>query len=110
MERSRRAARVELAVTANGLVGGQCLDFYAAVPQLLERLGLGPHLLVRARTDEQMRRQLLEHAFEVGEDEPVPVRAPPVRDDTVRQDDDIACLLFAVDDDMAEAVSLDPRQ
>ena len=40
----------------------------------------------------------------------MPVRAPPVRDDPVRQDDDIPCLLFAVDDDVAEAVSLDPRQ
>src|SRR6266545_3061128 len=56
-----------------------------------------------------MRGQLLEHVVEVGEDEPVSIRAPPVRDHAVRQNDEVPGLLFAVHDELAEAVFLDPR-
>jgi hypothetical protein len=56
-----------------------------------------------------VRRQLLEDIIEIGEDEPVPVRAPPIRDDPVREHDDIPVVLFAVDDDSTETVSLGPR-
>src|SRR4051812_33273051 len=56
-----------------------------------------------------MLRQLLEHVSEVGDDEAMTVRTPPVRDEPVRQHDHVSRLLFAVDDDSAEAVSLDPR-
>jgi putative phosphoribosyl transferase len=110
MERGRRAARVELAVAVDSLAGRKRRDLDTPLPQLLEHLGLGPHMPVRARTDEQVPRQLLEHVVEVGEDEPMPVRAPPVRDDSLREDDDVPRLLFTVDDDQTEAVSLDPRQ
>ena len=68
MESSRRAARIELAVAANGLAGGQRLDLDTPLSKLLDRLGLGPQLPVRARTDEQVPRQLLVHVVEVGED------------------------------------------
>src|SRR6266511_1575062 len=52
-----------------------------------------------------MLGQLLEHVVEVGEDEPVSIRAPPVRDHAVWQNDDVPGLLFAVHDELAEGYS-----
>src|ERR687891_1708563 len=109
MERGRRGARVELPVPANRLARRQRLDLDPSLPEPLQRLGLGPHPAVRARADEQVPRQLLEHVFEVREDERVPLRTPPVRDDPIRQHDHVPRLLLAVDHDPTEAVSLDPR-
>jgi hypothetical protein len=78
MERSRRATPVELAVAADGLAGRQRLDLNTPLAQLVERLGVGLHSSVRARAYKQVARQLLEHVVEVGQDEPVPVRTPPI--------------------------------
>ena len=70
MESSRRAARVKLAIAANGLAGGQRFDVDTPLSKLLERLGLGPQLPVCARTDEQAPRQLLEHQPRAGSSRP----------------------------------------
>jgi hypothetical protein len=40
MQRGRRAARIELAIAADGLVRRHHLDLDTALPQLLERLGV----------------------------------------------------------------------
>ena len=56
-----------------------------------------------------MRRKLLEHSFQVGEHEPVPVLPPPVGQDPLGEHDHILRLLLAVDKDAAEAVPLDAR-
>jgi hypothetical protein len=109
MERSGCAPRIELAVAADGLIGWERLDLDTALAQPVRRLSLGPHLSVCTGADEQALGQLAEHAIEVGEDERVTVLAPPIRDDAVGQHDHIPRLLFAVDNDPTEAVSLDPR-
>ena len=70
--------------------------------------GIGAHLPVRAGTDDQMLRKFLTDVFEIIQDESVSVCTPPVGEDLPGHD--IARLLFAVDDEAAEAVALEPRQ
>jgi hypothetical protein len=105
----RRAAGVELAVAAYGLVRRQCLDLDAALPQPLERLRVGTHLRVRARAYNQPLRQLIDDVLQVGKDESVPIGSPPVGEHAVWEDDHVTDLLLAVDDEVTEAVVLDSR-
>jgi hypothetical protein len=109
VERGRRAARIELAVAADGLVRRQGLHLDAALAELVERLRLRTHLPVRARADDKPFRQLLEYVVQVGEDESVPIRAPPIGEYALGEDDHVTRLLVAVDDEITEAVSRDPR-
>src|SRR5439155_6616505 len=105
----RRAARVELAVATDSLVRRQGLDLDAPLPELLERLRVGTHLPVGAHAHDQPLRQLLEDVAEIGEHESVPIRPPPVEEHTLGEHDHVTRLLLTVDDQVTEAVSLDPR-
>src|SRR6266545_3325567 len=109
MERGRRAARVELAVATDSLIRRQGLDLDAPLPQLLDCLRVGTHLPVRARPHDQALRQLVDDVFEVGKDESVSIRPPPVGEHALGEDDHVTRLLLTVDDEVSEAVSLDPR-
>src|SRR6266511_3656429 len=105
----RRAARVELAVATHSLVRRQRLDLDAPPPQLLDCLRVGTHLPVRAHAHDQPLRQLLDDVAEIGKDQSVPIRPPPVGEHTLGEDDHVARLLLIVDDEVTEAVSLDRR-
>src|SRR6266542_4590290 len=109
MKRRRRPTRVELAVAADRLARRQRLDLDASLPEPLDRLRVGLHLRVRSRAHDQVLGQLVNDVIEIGEDETVPVRAPPVGHHTVGENDQISRLLLAVDDEMTEAVSLESR-
>ncbi len=110
MKRGSRQARIELAIAAHSLFRWQCLDLHTSLPELLERLGVRMHLPVSTCAHEQPLRKFVDHLLEIGENEPVPIGAPPVTDDTFWQDDHVPGLLLAIDDDAAEAVSIDPRR
>jgi uracil DNA glycosylase len=56
-----------------------------------------------------MLRELSADVFEVIQNEPMSVRAPPIGNDPFGQHDQIAGLLFSVDDESAEAVALKSR-
>ncbi len=60
MKRSRGATRIEAGVAADGLGRRQRLDLDPPLPQLLERLALGPESAFRARTQDQALRQLVD--------------------------------------------------
>ncbi len=109
MECGRRAARVELAVATDSLVRRQGLDLDAPPPQLLDCLRVGTHLPVGARAHDQPLRQLLDHVAEIGKHQSVPIRPPPVGEHTLGEHDHVARLLLAVNDEVTELVSLDPR-
>src|SRR5437773_7537038 len=109
VKRGRRAARVELAVATDGLVRRQRLDLDAPLPQLLERLRVGTHLPVGARAYDQPLRQLVDDVAEIGKHQSVPIRPPPVGEQTLGEDDHVARLLLTLDDEVTESVSLDPR-
>src|SRR5215210_3971738 len=107
MECGRRAARVELAVATDSLVRRQGLDLDAPLPQLLDCLRVRTHPPVGAHAHDQALRQLLDDVAEIGKDEPVPIRPPPVGEHTVGEHDHVARLLLTVDDEVTESVSLE---
>ena len=60
MEGGRGAWRVKRSEPAHGLAGRQRLYGHAALPELLERGGIGPHAAVGAGAHDQMRRKLVQ--------------------------------------------------
>ena len=110
MKCSRRAARVELAVAADGLVRRQGLDLDTAPPELSKRLRVGTQLPVRAGADDQPLRQLIDDVLEVGKNESVPLRPPPIGEHAIGQNDQVTRLRLTIDDDVPEAVALDARR
>jgi hypothetical protein len=62
---------------------------------------------VRAVADDQALGQLVQHLPQVVDDQPMPVLTPPVGDHAIREHDDIAPPLGAVDGEAAEAVVLE---
>jgi hypothetical protein len=60
-----RSARIELAVTANGVRSRQGLDLDTFALELIERLRIGAHLPVRAGTHDQMLWKVLTDVLEV---------------------------------------------
>jgi hypothetical protein len=109
MEGGGRPTRVELAVATNGLISWQRLHLDTPLSELVERLRIWAHLRIRARAHDQTLRQLLEDVVEIVKNETMSICAPPVGDNATGENDHIASLLLAVDDEMAEPVSLDPR-
>ena len=99
MKGGRSACRVELTEPAHGLAGGQRLHGHTSLLQLLDRVGIGPHPAVGARTHDQVRRELVQHVGEVVEYQRVTLLAPPVPHHPVGQDDEGPGLLASVDDD-----------
>src|SRR5919198_1559671 len=85
----------------------QRLHLNTPLPELRKRLRFRAHPPVRARAHHQPLGQLLDHIVEIGKYEFVPVRAPPAGEHPIGEHDHVARLLLTVDDDMAEAVSLD---
>jgi hypothetical protein len=79
MEGGRGTRRVELSEPAHGLAGGQRLHRHAALLELLDRVGIGPHAAVGAGAHNQVGGKLVQDLAEVVEDERVAVLAPPVR-------------------------------
>jgi hypothetical protein len=106
----RRAAGVELAVAMDSLARRQGLDLDASLPELLNRLWVGTHLPVRARTYDKALRQLVDDLTEVGKNESVPIGPPPIGEHTLGEDDHVTRKLLTFNDEMTESVSLDPRQ
>src|SRR5215216_8170499 len=104
MERRRSTTRIELAVTANRVRRRQGLDFDTRASQLLDSFGIWTHLPVRAGTHDQMLRKLFADVLQVVQNKSVSLGAPPVGDDPLGHHDHVPGLLFAVDDDAAEAV------
>jgi hypothetical protein len=60
MEGGRGACRVKRSEPAHDLAGRQRLHGHAALPELLERGGIGPHAAVGAGAHDQMRRKLIQ--------------------------------------------------
>ena len=107
MERGGRSSGIERVVPANGVAGGEDLDLDASCAQLVERLRIWLHAAVRPGAEDQPLRQLVENVGEILEHESVPVPAPPVLLEALGQDDEVARVLLAVDDDVSESVALD---
>jgi hypothetical protein len=102
------AALVELAVAPDGVGGLEHLDVDPAPLELLDHRPRRTELLLRASTEYERLRQLVLDLAEVFDRERVTFLPPPVGDDPAGQDDQVARLLLAVDDDPAEAVVLKP--
>jgi hypothetical protein len=103
MEGGRGACRVKRSEPAHGLAGRQRLHGHAALPELLERGGIGPHVAVGAGAHDLMRRKLIQDLDRVVEHQRVAVSASPVPHHPVGQDEVLA-LLACVDDDLSELV------
>ena len=65
MEGGRGACRVELTEAAHRLGGGQRLHGHAALLQLEDRVGIGPHAAVGAGPHDQVRGKLLKDLDEI---------------------------------------------
>ena len=109
MEGSCGVRRIQFTEAAHGLAGGQRLHGPAAVLELLERVGIGPHAAVGAGADDQVGRKFAEDLGKVVEDERVAVPAPPVPHHPAGQDDQVPGLLASINDDPPELVVVDPR-
>jgi hypothetical protein len=103
------ACRVELTEAVHGLAGGQRLHGHAALLELLDDVGIGPHAAVSAGAHDQVGRQFLQDLNQVVQDEGVAVLAPPVPQHPAGQDDKVVGLLASVNDDPPELVVVDPR-
>jgi hypothetical protein len=109
MKCGRRPAVVELAVAMDSLARRQSLDLDTPLPELLNRLRVGPHLSIRARAHNEALRQLIDDLAEVGKDEAVPIGPPPIGKNALGQDDYVTRLFLTVDEETTEVVALDPR-
>jgi hypothetical protein len=70
--------RIQFTEAAHGLAGGQRLHGHAALLELLDRVGIGPHPAVGAGADDQVGRKFIQDLGKVVEDERVAVVSPPV--------------------------------
>src|SRR5688572_15127206 len=108
MKRRRRPPLVRLAVALHGLAGVKRLDLDPPFLQLLEHGRVEAKLAVGAAAHDQTLGKLVLHLLEVLHYERMSFPAPPVGYDAVGQDDQIASVLLAVDDDPPEAVVREP--
>jgi hypothetical protein len=103
------AALVQLAVTPDRGARVEGLDRDAAALELLYHRGGRLQAAVVPAPEDQALRELLDHLVQILDRERMALPAPPIGDDTVRQDDEVAGLLLAVDHYPAEAVVLESR-
>jgi hypothetical protein len=109
MKRGGGAPLVRLAVPLDGLGGVMRLDLDPPLAERVEHRRVGLKLAVSPAADDETLGQLVLHLLEVIHHERVTLATPPIGDDAVGQDDQIASVLLAVDDDPPKAVVLKAR-